>query len=503
MEMNLIKKNMPITAETISHFLKCKKFVWHLYNTPELTFNEQRNFSLPDSLEKLYDLKPLIYEKYEHGYEINLQQTYSDIAKETLWAVNNYNVIYNPGILLDNTFTKIDLAVKNQEENAFDLIKITNTPRLKKRNIRELALSKIIFTEAGIPVNNTFIYTINKKYIRKENLNVNELLQKNNVTNKVNQHIPIINKSIDEIKKTANKSFPPKEIFSPACINYKECPLKYKCWSGLPQKNVFLLTGSDRWKKGNALIENNVYSLKNIPLNFPLTEKQEIQKLCEITEEIHFNKQNVKSFLSKLEYPLFFVDFEATANMIIPLFYNSHAFQQIPYQFSLHIIETPGKDPEHHHFIATDKNDPRENFITRLLELTQGSGSIIAYNASFEKRILKQTIDFLGMDPEIYGKIAERFVDLSLPFENYDYYDSAQNGKVSLKVILPILTGYSYEDLNISEALEATNEYIRVIFTEVDEDEKNRVLTDLKNYCKLDTLGMIKILDSLKTLADH
>ena len=119
------------------------------------------------------------------------------------------------------------------------------------------------------------------------------------------------------------------------CNSPYECPLKRECWSFLPENNIFDMYGSK--KEAFELFEKDIYSFKDIPNDFPLSEKQEIQKSCEISGKARINKKPIREFLNNLIYPLYYLDFE-TFSCAIPLFNGTRPYQQIPFQYSLHIV---------------------------------------------------------------------------------------------------------------------------------------------------------------------
>jgi len=67
--------------------------------------------------------------------------------------------------------------------------------------------------------------------------------------------------------------------------------------------------------------------------------------------------------------------------------------------------------------------------------------------------------------------------------------------------VLPALTGSGYEGMEISEGETASLEYLRVTFGRVTEEERIRVRQQLEEYCQLDTLAMVRILEKLWELA--
>jgi len=66
--------------------------------------------------------------------------------------------------------------------------------------------------------------------------------------------------------------------------------------------------------------------------------------------------------------------------------------------------------------------------------------------------------------------------------------------------VLPVLTGRSYADLEIQEGGQASQEFLRVHFGDVPEDERQKVRGQLERYCGQDTEGMIWIVERLQIL---
>jgi hypothetical protein len=65
----------------------------------------------------------------------------------------------------------------------------------------------------------------------------------------------------------------------------------------------------------------------------------------------HVSKTALKTFLHQLEYPVSYLDFE-TFGTAIPLFDRTRPYEQVPFQFSLHVVGSPGSQPKHHMFLA-------------------------------------------------------------------------------------------------------------------------------------------------------
>ena len=97
-----------------------------------------------------------------------------------------------------------------------------------------------------------------------------------------------------------------------------------------------------------------------------------------------------------------------------------------------------------------------------------------------------------------FGKIESRIVDLLAPFKLFYYYHPDQHGSASIKSVLPVLTGKGYKGMEIAEGGTASNEFLRVTYGEgITEKERTIVRKNLEEYCKLDTIAMVEIVDKL------
>ena len=169
--------------------------------------------------------------------------------------------------------------------------------------------------------------------------------------------------------------------------------------------------------------------------------------------------------------------------------------QQVPFQYSLHVVKEEGIEPEHHEFLYNGSSDPRREFFNSLKSVISSSGDVVVYHAPFEKTILNKLGKYLG-EEEFVESVNSRIVDLLIPFRNFHYYNPKQQGSASIKKVLPALVGKDYSGLGIQEGAEANTEFMRVTYSE--SDDKEKVYSDLLKYCELDTEAMVWIVDKLK-----
>jgi hypothetical protein len=73
------------------------------------------------------------------------------------------------------------------------------------------------------------------------------------------------------------------------------------------------------------------------------------------------------------------------------------------------------------------------------------------------------------------ASVKRRVIDLLRPFGSFHYYQPEQRGSASIKAVMPALTGRGYDELEIHEGSMASQEYLRVTFTGVADEERQRV----------------------------
>jgi hypothetical protein len=208
------------------------------------------------------------------------------------------------------------------------------------------------------------------------------------------------------------------------------------------------------------------------------------------------NQEALDEFKDELEYPLYFMDFE-TIFPALPIHDESRPYQQIPFQFSLHVQRSENGFIEHYEFLGTPPDDPRPAFIEELLARLGNSGSIIVWNQGFEMNRLREIArDFPDYAHRI-EPLFERFADIMVPFRRRHLYKPEMNGSYSLKAVLPALApDLSYSDLEIQEGGTASETYESLYF-DSDSESVSRKSKNLLKYCEMDTVSMVRILEKL------
>jgi len=187
-----------------------------------------------------------------------------------------------------------------------------------------------------------------------------------------------------------------------------------------------------------------------------------------------------------------------TIQFAVPIWKGTRPYQQIVFQYSLHIQESFDAVLKHRTFLAkNDGSDPRLPFIRQLIPDIGDTGDIIVFNKAFEAgRLNEIATNFPNFKFQI-SNIVSRIKDLMLVFQNRDYYVPEMKGSYSIKQVLPALvTGFSYDNMAIGDGGSASHAYMSLI-SETDPEKIRTTRENLLEYCKLDTRAMVEILKVL------
>ncbi len=367
----------------------------------------------------------------------------------------------------------------------------------KEKEARLMKINTMILEKLGISITENRILYLNKDYIRKDALDLNELFLLSDKLHNRRNHLNLtIQECMDKeeidlddlIEKT--KEVQTSDIKIPCqrskkCTSPRRCMYYTTCFDESKEADdsvLFLTTSSNKLKA----YEKGIVHLKDLPISemegFRL---QYAQYMASKNKGFFMDYCAVHAWLSQIQYPISYLDFEWDT-FAIPPYRGLKPFDVICFQYSLH-IET--KDGKLSHTDFFDYGDCREGFIQSLIQSVPKEGSILVYNMEgAEKLRLKQLSEQFPQYKENLKQIYDRMIDLSKPFECGLFYDNRMRGHYSLKNVMPVFTDdYSYYDLSINDGLQAVKAYR--IFENADEEQRNHLRNNIRLYCKMDTFA--------------
>jgi len=470
--------------------LQCPTYLWMATNDkkslPEPTESEKHIMDQGTGAGKLAT------KVFPKGINIPTDIGFMENIHATKEALKKGKPVFEAGIMANKCYSRADILIPVKDK--WDVIEVKATTKVKDEHIDDVAFQKFVYEMAGLKIRQCYLMHLNKEYVRKGKIDVEQLFVKENITNDVKKAMGGIEDRVAKMLKIINSDKPKAKIHYYCDKPYK-CPLMKDCWDFLPDENVFHLSRGR--KNAFDLFSQGVVCLKDIPMHAKLTDKQCVQKDCAVNGCVRVNKIGIKNFLKKLKYPLYHLDFE-TFSLAVPLMDGTKCWQQIPFQYSLHVEDDAGH-LEHHSFVASSEGDPRPEFAEYLKKALKGEGSIVVYNKSFEKMILTQLAEFLPKHKDWIEDAISRLIDLYDVFKKFDYYNPKQCGSASIKKVLPALVGKDYSGLNISKGDQASLSFIKMR-QGISKQEEIDMRFDLMDYCGQDTEAMVWIIQELRKL---
>lgn len=407
-------------------------------------------------------------------------------------------VIYEAAFQYDDVLCAIDMLVRDGE--SWRAYEVKSSTGISDTYIMDASVQYYIMKESGLPLDDISLVHIDNQYVRRGELNVQSLFKIKSVLQEAQANQEFVSNTIERLKGVLKGKRIPSLDIGEHCFTPYECDFRGYCWQHIPENSVFDIAGLSKAEMF-TIYREGIVRLEDVPDSYHLNRSQHMQVECHRTQSIHIDYEGIKSFLSSIRYPLFFMDFE-TFMPAVPLFENTRPYQQIPFQYSLHYRPSRKSEVRHCEFLAEAGADPRVQFIERLLEDTRGRGDIIVYNQSFEKKILTELArDYPGHAEEIKERIS-RIKDLMLPFQKKYYYTPEMRGSYSIKRVAPALVPeLDYDYLSIPDGISAMSAFERLQH-ETDASVTDEVRKNLLEYCGQDTLAMVRLLEGLEEVLD-
>ena len=422
---------------------------------------------------------------------------YEKALDKTRYLIDNgAKVIYEAAFMFNQVLSIADIIVREKDE--WKIYEVKSSTSISETYLNDAALQYYVISNCGIKVKDFSIIYINNQYVRKGELNLKELFISGSVLELIIPMQKSVEENVKKFKKVLMKKQIPDIDIGEHCYNPYICGYFNYCRKHIPEDSIFDFSGMHLAKK-YELYRDGIIRFEDIPDDYPLNKNNKLQLEVYNSGKTFINKDAIKNFLTDLNYPLYFMDFE-TFQPAVPLFDNSKPYQQIPFQYSLFIREDKKSNPEHFEFLSEPGEDPRTKFIKNLLKVTKGKGDVLVYNKTFEVTRLKEIArDFPDHEEDIDALIA-RIKDLMVPFQKKYYYAPEMKGSYSIKAVLPALVPeLSYDELEINEGGLASIAY-ESLQTETDLMFIAEIKKQLLEYCKLDTLAMVRILEKLEEL---
>ncbi len=453
---------MQISKSDYMLFLRHPAWLWVKKHDPK------KIPQVDDNTQAMFDnghkFEPYAESLFPEGINLGFSDynEYRSLPRRTRDAITGgVKVLFQPRFEW-NEFTCISDIVSFVRENEVDLYEIKASTSAKTEHEFDLAFQAAVIEGSGLSVRNIYVIHVNNQYVRHGEIEADKITHIQDVTEKVRTKGELTTKYMPLALDVANSDKMPN-----------------------PDPELAKLGSKQEWLK----IYENIFPPES--------------KVWSSDIEPTINKEAIKDFLGQLKYPLYFLDYE-TMSGLIPYFDGHRPYQQVPMQYSLHILRSPDAELEHREFLHSENSDPSRPLVEQLIGDIGTEGSVIVWFEGFEKARNSELGDMLPEYKDAMEAINNLVVDLIIPFKQKWYDDPRFEGSASIKKVLPVLCPeLSYKTLGIQEGGSAQRLWMEAVLDGTRESEKDQILADLLKYCKLDTLAMVEIYKKLINIENH
>jgi len=406
------------------------------------------------------------------------------------------DIIYQATVITDSgLLAKAD--VLQRDGDSWDLYEVKSTTEIKKDHLLDATFQKVAFEEAGYKIGKVNIVYLNKDYIRHGKIRPLDLFLTGNVDEEVDKLLPEVRLAAQDAVAYINKLDEPKTCSCRQKAKGKHCPTFKYFNPDIPDYSVYNLSRATN-KTIAPLVDMEIFHVHDVPDDYKLSEKQRNQVVVAQLGQPLIHPEMIKEELDQLQFPQYYLDYE-TISTAIPMFDGCWPYQQVPFQYSLHVLRAPGEELEHYEFLARhgDKN-PIPDLLAQMKSEIGDTGSVIVWYKPFET---SRNREMAKANPEFSDfllHVNDRVYDLMDVFSKQYHVHPLFLGKTSIKYVLPVLVPeLSYKEMAIGNGAIACLRWFQMATGGVPEDEGDQIYKNLLKYCELDTLAMYKIYEHL------
>jgi len=398
------------------------------------------------------------------------------------------SLAYEATFASDHLVARADAVRKNGR--TWDLIEVKsgklpkdmNPERVKSDYIDDIAFTTLVAQNAGLAVERCILILIRPDY--RCGMPMGALLGEIDVTDLAMARAREFAAMVPQVSKSLCGDDRPEPALNRAC---KACDFyETQCIGRGIADPVFLLPGL----RGKRFEQLRPYGrISALPEDADLTEPQR-----RVATVFRTGKPLVEAGLSHIDgvvWPACYLDFESV-NPAIPWFANDEPYEQIPFQFSVHVCDSVGHVSAHWEYIAPVDGDWRQALATQLLAKLGDRGSILMYSP-FEHRMIRYLARTqLALADQLLA-LVPRLFDLEPVFKN-GYCHAGFRGRTSIKETLPTMVKeLSYEELDVRNGSDAAALFALTRVGRYPTRDWDGHRAHLLKYCELDTLAMVRL----------
>lgn len=389
--------------------------------------------------------------------------------------------LYEASFFYNGVYVRADI-IEKQPNGRWHLIEVKSSTSVKNEHYPDVAIQVYAMRGAGYGVARVSIMHLNRDCRYPD---LTHLFTLTDVSAEVKALQDQTAENVQRFLSVLNEASPPEVLIGNHCTS---CAFRERCWKGVPSPSIFDIPYLKPAKKA-ALASQGIFALGDIPASFELSKNQQAFVTASGKQETVIDAEPIRALLKPLQFPLHFLDFETCAYPV-PRYDGTNPYYQLPFQFSCHILQADGT-LTHDAYLHTDKSDPRKVVAEKVAACIGKTGSVIAYNAAFERARLFELADAAPQHAEALRSMAARLFDpLEIFKKHYRHADFMSN---SLKDVLPVLVpSMGYSELAVKNGDEALLAWQQIL-NEENQVRREELAAALNAYCKHDTRAMVEL----------
>lgn len=390
-------------------------------------------------------------------------------------------------------------VLERRARGYWGMYEVKSSGEVKDHHYDDVAVQIYVLRGSGIRLSSTEILHVNKDYVRgRTGISWSKFFSRVDVKTEAKRRLDGIETRLKKQRVYLSRRQAPAVEPEAHCHAPFPCEHWNRCTQSKPADWVFHMPHLSMTRRAE-LKTLGVESIAAIPDDFRLSPRQEI-----IRDAIRNGKPFIADDLSErldgFGPPAFYLDFEAFMPAI-PLYPGTRPYQVIPFQWSLHRLDSGGRI-RHFDFLAEADSDPRRPFAETLIAALRGTKLPIIVYSSYERARLAEIAKHLPDLAKPLHSIMRRLADL-LPVVRSGVYHPDFDFSASIKTAAPALCpDVTYDDLQeIADGGAASTAFWSMASGRTDAETSERLRRSLREYCHRDTWAMVRLHQALDALA--
>ncbi len=484
-----------LSKSKLAAYRQCPKRLWLEIHQPELRDDSGSEVAFSVGHE-VGAIAQQIYDPSGTGENVDPNIIGWDAARERTAALlkSGKQPIFEAYLRTPDALALVDVMLPDTSGGKlrWQIIEVKSSSSVKDYHYDDVAIQSYLAEKSGISLSKIGIAHINNQFIYPGNGDYAGLLHLEDLTDHAKSTHAEVAAWIAEAQAVAALDAPPEVEVGPQCSSPYDCSFCNHCWANVATtENSISVLPRITARKVSDWESRGITELQDTP-DDEINETQLRVKTATLAGETYFDAVGASRELADPGSTAYFMDFE-TIQFTVPRWTNTHPYQYIPFQFSVHVVSKDGIQ-SHTEFLDISGDDPREAFIQSLIKACGKQGPVYVYHAVFERSRLNELAMAFPAHATALEALTSRIVDL-LPVARHHYYHPSQRGSWSLKAVFPAISpDLNYDQLEeVQDGNAAGQAYLKAIAPETTTAEREQTRINLLKYCEMDTLATVKI----------